>query len=166
MVRRSSAHSEIFMHGVEQIRTLFPRAKFIFHWRRNTSRIAASDFWQLERQSAVARRNFERLVGRFREYAAAHPDYTYETTLEGITNKSDPRQLEGLFRFLGETLVPRLRKMAYRRGGMRDWVEETHTRKIKRTLENGSVVYDFVSYAWRPEELRRRRGGGAGDGGE
>ena len=63
------------MHGIEQIRTLFPRAKFIFHWRRNTSRIAASDFWQLERQSAVARRNFERLVGRFRKYAAAHPDY-------------------------------------------------------------------------------------------
>jgi len=153
LVRKPQSHAEIISHGVEFTRLLFPRSKFIFHWRQNVSRIANSDFWQKEDALSAAQDRFGSLISRFSRYAAAHPDYSFATTLEGVTDKSNQSQLEALFRFLDEPLTPRLRKMAYGRGGLQDWTEERHKRRIKRTLSNGTVVVDAVEYAWRPGKV-------------
>lgn len=152
-VRKSHVHTEIIAQGVEFVRVLFPRAKFIFHWRSNVSRIAHSDFWQLEDARSAAQMNFRGMVSLFEAYTVKHPDYTYATTLEGITNRSDVSQLQGLFDFLGERLTLKVRRLAYQRSGLRDWVEETHMRSIKVVKEDGSVVVEKKAYAWRPDEL-------------
>jgi hypothetical protein len=159
LVRKPQSHSEIITHGINFTRLLFPRSKFIFHWRQNVSRIAISDFWQREDALSAAQNRFVSLIGRFSEYAAAHSDFAFATTLEGITDRNNQSQLEDLFRFLEEPLSPRLRKMAYGRGGLRDWTEERHTRRIRRTLSNGSVVVEAVEYAWRPGEQEEARAG-------
>lgn len=157
MVRKPKAHGEIFTHGVDFIRLMFPRAKFIFHWRENISRIAHSDFWNFEDAQSAAQEKFTRIIERFRRYAAENPEHAYATTLEGVTDQKNQTQLEGLFNFLGETLTPQLRKMAHNRGVLKDWSEEHHTRRIKKVLENGTVMVDTVQYAWRPDEVQANR---------
>ena len=49
-------------HGVGFVRDLFPRAKFIFHWRWNYTRIASSDFWSAERSANETSAHFAAIV--------------------------------------------------------------------------------------------------------
>jgi len=53
--------------------------------------------------------------------------------------------------------------MAYSRGGLRDWTEERHTRRVKRVLANGTTVVENVQYAWRPGGVDANAAKGAGD---
>ena len=83
-VRRPDALPELIEHGVSSLRMLFPRAKFIFHWRENVSRISSSDFWRGE-QHVVG--HFQRVIGLYRTYAEQHADHAFCTTIEGIGSK-------------------------------------------------------------------------------
>lgn len=100
-VRNSELTGDIFKQGVQSIRALFPRAKFIFHWRRNFTRIASSDFWQQEEHREKSTAHFASVVRRFQAYPARHPDHAFATIIEDITNRSNTTQLEQLFQFLG-----------------------------------------------------------------
>ena len=42
----TDAPDEVLDGGVDFLRGLWPKAKFIFHARRNLTRVAASDFWR------------------------------------------------------------------------------------------------------------------------
>ena len=127
-VRRPTLLGEVFTHGISYVRRLFPRAKFIFHWRNNLTRIVDSDFWRGDRSQNTS--NFLTVVHQYRDYVAAHPDHAYFTTIEGINQKRSPR-LTGLFQFLGEELTPELRRLASRRLALHDWAEQTHVRRFK-----------------------------------
>lgn len=143
-VRQPSMFGEVFAQGVEFIRTLFPRAKFIFHARRNLSRAAASDFWHRER-TLVNRSDriahFAKTVRRFGDYVVRHPHYTFATTLEGLTDRHNTTELEALFRFLNVRLTPRLRRVARSHMVLHDWVQERHTRRVELRAANGTLLH-------------------------
>ena len=131
-VRDASATGEVISQGVGFLRRLFPRAKFVFHWRRNLSRAADSDFWQRQPQltSRAARIDvMERAVRRYRDFVARHPQHAFATTLEGLTAGGNASELEGLFRFLGEPLTPRLRRTARSHPPLLDWRPDPHARR-------------------------------------
>ena len=117
-VRRPDALPELIEHGVSSLRMLFPKAKFIFHWRENVSRISSSDFWRGE-QHVVG--HFQRVIGLYRTYAEQHADHAFCTTIEGIGSKKRSAQLKALFDFLGEELTPQLRRVAANRLPLHDW---------------------------------------------
>ena len=171
--------------GVDFLRGLWPKAKFIFHARRNLTRVAASDFWRdADACDAACARRFERVVARYRAYAWRNPQHAVFTTIEGLTSPprswretsrscalrlvqsagGTPRNDSGdatdcveadlgrLFRWLGEELTPSLRSTAMSHLHLRDWSEETHARRVRVELPNGTVVYETRSYAWATSE--------------
>ena len=134
-VRDPSGSGEVLTHGVTFLRTLFPRARFVFHSRRNLTRAADSDFWKWGWRAAGAAQpsrseRVERITGaaeRYRAYVQGHPDHAFSTTLEGITDREDKAgELAGLFRFLGEPLTGRVKKVARSNPQLRDWAECAH----------------------------------------
>ena len=80
---------EIFDGGVGFLRSLFPRSKFIFHWRENITRIAGSDFWRLETQRNTSINRFEHVVNNYQRYVRQQPEHAFATTLEGTTLKEE-----------------------------------------------------------------------------
>ena len=153
-VRRPAVFDQVFSQGISFIRMLFPRAKFIFHWRSNLTRIADSDFWKEDRRRNSSAVNFEKVVARYRDYASAHGDHAYTTTIETI-NKKRSQQLTGLFRFLGEELTPELRRVASARLALRDWTVQTETRRFKNGTKRS---YSFTTEAaTRAETVVQRK---------
>ena len=153
-VRRPAVFGQVFSQGIAFIRMLFPRAKFIFHWRSNLTRIADSDFWKEDRRRNSSAVNFEKVVARYRDYASVHGDHAYITTIETI-NKKRSQQLTGLFRFLGEELTPELRRVASARLALRDWTVQTETRRFKNGTKRS---YSFTTEAaTRAETLVQRK---------
>ena len=153
-VRRPAVFGQVFSQGISFIRMLFPRAKFIFHWRSNLTRIADSDFWKEDRRRNSSAVNFEKVVARYRDYASAHGDHAYTTTIETI-NKKRSQQLTGLFRFLGEELTPELRRVASARLALRDWTVQTETRRFKNGTKRS---YSFTAEAaTRAEAVVQRK---------
>ena len=181
----SDALDEVLDGGVDFLRGLWPKAKFIFHARRNLTRVAASDFWRdADACDAACARRFERVVARYRAYAWRNPQHAVFTTIEGLT--SPPRSwretsrscalrlvqsaggtsrndsvdatdcveadLGRLFRWLGEELTPSLRSTAISHLHLRDWSEETHARRVRVELPNGTVVYETRAYAFATSE--------------
>ena len=57
-----------------------------------------------------------------------------------------------LFRWLGEELTPSLRSTAISHLHLRDWSEETHARRVRVELPNGTVVYETRAYAFATSE--------------
>ena len=171
-IRKPEAVGEV-IDGIGFLRTLFPRAKVIFHWRDNLTRVASSDFWQLERSRNESASHFARVVDIYRSYINIHPDHAFGTTLEGVTGRKrflltcmrsaigasqDARclharraesQIDRLFNFLNETLQPKLRITARENPELLDWSEEKHTRRIAARLPNGSIVYQLQAFAWQ-----------------
>ena len=171
-IRKPEAVGEV-IDGIGFLRALFPRAKVIFHWRNNLSRVASSDFWQLERSRNESASHFARVVDMYRSYINIHPDHAFGTTLEGVTGRKrflltcmrsaigasqDARclharraesQIDRLFNFLNETLQPKLRITARENPKLLDWSEEKHTRRIAARLPNGSIVYQLQAFAWQ-----------------
>ena len=164
-VRHSS--DELFSNGVSFLRYLFPQAKFIFHWRANSSRIAISDFWRRE-PSGTSVYRFERAIAQYQKYVRTNPDHAFATTLEGITSKDlvdfknarakqqglVGNQLQELFQFLEEPLTPEIAAIAHEHLNLLDWSEEVHTRRVPVTLPNGTVVYQHRSYAFATAKTR------------
>jgi hypothetical protein len=156
-VRRPSLFSEVFEHGVEFVRALFPQAKFVFHSRRNLSRTATSDFWQQERTQAMLNQtqrvsHFGHVVQRYASYVREHPTHAFATTLEGLTDRYNTSEVEGLFRFLGVRLTPRLRRVARSHMVLQDWAEESHTRRIEHRAANGTLLrVEYKSFAFAPQ---------------
>ena len=140
-VRRPDALPELIEHGVSSLRMLFPRAKFIFHWRENVSRISSSDFWRGE-QHVVG--HFQRVIGLYRTYAEQHADHAFCTTIEGIGSKKRSAQLKALFDFLGEELTPQLRRVAANRLPLHDWSVGLQVRRFR----NGTArSFEFTEAA-------------------
>jgi hypothetical protein len=140
-VRRPDALPELIEHGVSSLRTLFPRAKFIFHWRENVSRISSSDFWRGE-QHVVG--HFQRVIGLYRSYAEQHADHALCTTIEGLGSKKRSAQLKALFDFLGEELTPQLRRVAANRLPLHDWSVGLQVRRFR----NGTArSFEFTEAA-------------------
>lgn len=142
-VREPAVFGEVFAQGVEHIRELFPRAKFIFHTRRNLSRTAESDFWG--RRGGLANRtaDLQHLIfvaGEYARYVDRHPTHAFATTLEGLTDRQNTHELEALFRFLDVPLAARLRRVARSHVPLYDWVEERHTRRIERRAADGTLL--------------------------
>ena len=143
-VRDWTATGEVMTHGVGFLRTLFPRARFIFHSRRNLSRAADSDFWRRDWRGAANEANHsQRLalislaVNRYQAYATRHPQHAFVTTLDGLTDRNDTSgEIARLFEFLGEPLTPALKKVARSHIPLYDWVEERH---VKLVTVNGTV---------------------------
>ena len=181
-IRKPEAVGEV-IDGIGFLRSLFPRAKVIFHWRDNLTRVASSDFWQLERSRNESASHFARVVDIYRSYINLHPDHAFGTTLEGVTGRKrflltctrsatsggsqDARclharrsesQIDRLFNFLNETLQPKLRIKARENPMLLDWSEEKHTRRIAVRLPNGSTAYQLQSFAW--ESSAQNLGGG------
>ena len=179
------ALDEVLDGGVDFLRGLWPKAKFIFHARRNLTRVAASDFWRdADACDAACARRFERVVARYRAYAWRNPQHAVFTTIEGLTSPprswretsrscalrlvqsagGTPRNDSGdatdcveadlgrLFRWLGEELTPSLRSTAISHLHLRDWSEETHARRVRVELPNGTVVYETRAYAFATSE--------------
>ena len=145
-VRDPTATDQVLTHGVGFVRTLFPKARFVFHTRRNLTRAADSDFWQRDWHGAPPDRA-ERLqrithaTSLYRAYARAHPDHAIVTTLEGLTDRADSTgELAALFKFLGESLSTKLKKLARSHQPLHDWAEERHTRRITVRAANGTVL--------------------------
>ena len=91
-------------------------------------------FSKIRRRDSLHNRtqtNFVQVVARYKAYAAAHRDHTFITTIEGIASKKRTAQLTGLFKFLGETLTPQLRRVAKAQLVLQDWAEQTHTRRFQ-----------------------------------
>ena len=57
-----------------------------------------------------------------------------------------------LFRWLGEELTTSLRSTAISHLHLRDWSEETHARRVRVELPNGTVVYETRAYAFATSE--------------
>ena len=171
-IRNPEAIDEV-IDGIGFLRTLFPRAKVIFHWRDNLTRVASSDFWQLDRSRNESASHFARVVDVYRSYIKHHPDHAFGTTLEGVTGRKrflftctrsatsggsqdahclhsrrSESQIDRLFNFLNETLEPKLRNKARENPMLLDWSEEKHTRRIGVRLPNGSIAYQLQSFAW------------------
>lgn len=142
-VRNESAKSEVLEHGVRFLRVLFPDAKFVFHARRNLSRVVDSDFWH--RDGSILSRTqrlqlMKRTVNIYHEYVAQNPQHAFATTLEGLVDRKDPSEVEQLFKFLGESLNSKLRRVARSNPPLRDWQEPKHTRRITLRHANGTVI--------------------------
>ena len=142
-VRQPAVLDEVFSQGISFIRMLFPRAKFIFHWRNNLTRIADSDFWREDSRRNTSSLNFAQVVARYRDYASENRDHAYITTIETI-NKKRSHKLTGLFKFLGEELTPELRRVASARLALRDWTVQTQTRRFKNGTKKS---YSFTAEA-------------------
>lgn len=127
-VRRPDALPELIEHGVSSLRMIFPKAKFIFHWRENVSRISSSDFWH-GKQHLVG--HFQRVIGLYRTYAEQHADHAFCTTIEGIGSKKRSAQLKALFDFLGEELTPQLRRLAANHLPLHDWSVGLQVRRFR-----------------------------------
>ena len=184
-VQLADALDEVLDGGVDFLRGLWPKAKFIFHARRNLTRVAASDFWRdADACDAACARRFERVVARYRAYAWRNPQHAMFTTIEGLTSPprswretsrscalrlvqsagGTPRDgsvdatdcveadLGRLFRWLGEELTTSLRSTAISHLHLRDWSEETHARRVRVELPNGTVVYETRAYAFATSE--------------
>ena len=184
-VQLSDALDEVIDGGVDFLRGLWPKAKFIFHARRNLTRVAASDFWRdADACDAACARRFERVVARYRAYAWRNPQHAMFTTIEGLTSplrswRETSRScalrlvqsaggtsragsvdatdcleadLGRLFRWLGEELTTSLRSTAISHLHLRDWSEETHARRVRVELPNGTVVYETRAYAFATSE--------------
>lgn len=150
-VRDLNVLGEVFSQGVDFIRALFPNAKFIFHWRKNLTRSAQSDFWDREeymRHPQERLQHFERVVRSYSNYTRTHPDHSFASTLEGLTNRTDDTQLRRLFEFLNEPLTSKLRRIARSHLTLHDWAEERHTRRIRRVDEKGNLVVETKEYAF------------------
>ena len=148
-VRKPEQMNEVFDSGVGFVRGLFPRAKFILHWRENLTRIAGSDFWQTEGERARSIARFRAVVRRYEEYVDNHPDHAFATTLEGVTvRKKQQSQLRNLFKFLEEPLTPKVKSVAREHLALHDWTEEVHTRLMPVHHANGSTTFQRVAYAW------------------
>lgn len=164
-VRDPTATGEVMTQGVGFVRTLFPRARFVFHARRNLTRAANSDFWMRDWRDAsgapvptpprdVRIEHISSVVARYRAYARAHPDHAYVTTLEGLTDGADATgELAGLFRFLGEPLTTPLQGVARSRLPLRDWVE-TCGEGFYTGRVNGTTV--CIEKTWERRQIRRR----------
>ena len=135
------------LEGVAFLRLLFPRARFVFHTRRNLSRAADSDFWRRDwsgpeppdRATRLARISAAATI--YREYARGHADHAFATTLEGLTSREDAHgEVAGLLRFLHEPLTHAIKKVARSNLPLRDWAEEKHTRVVKVRAANGTVL--------------------------
>ena len=166
-VRDPSATAEVLTHGVGFLRRLFPRARFVFHTRQNLTHAADSDFWRHGWPNGLRPEHGERLrrisaaAQLYNSYATAHPEHAMATTLEGLTDKSGSGggEVEALFRFLGEPLTPKLRKLARSHLPLKDWVEERRTRGLVTVrAANGSVL--------GVERKRTRKSGGGGGAGQ
>ncbi|KAL1527184.1 hypothetical protein AB1Y20_015863 [Prymnesium parvum] len=153
-IRNLSLIGEVFSQGVEFIRVLFPRAKFIFHYRQNLSRAVNSDFWHREtllKSHSERLHHFSVVVKHYLDYAGTHPDYCFASTLEGVTDKYNTTHLYNLFAFLEEPLTGRIRRLATARAQrqkLKDWSEERHTRRIYKRLANGSLVVETKDFAF------------------
>ena len=151
-VRNVSLLGEVFSQGVDFVRAMFPRAKFIFHYRRNLTRASDSDFWHREELVADHRqrlRHFQHVVDSYLGYVRANPDHSFASTLEGITDKYNTSHLLDLFRFLDEPLTGPTRRTATSQTlKLNDWSEERHKRRIKRIDGNGSVSIETREYAF------------------
>ena len=141
-VRDPMATREVLDHGVDFLRMLFPRAKFIFHARRNLTRAASSDFWNRDGSILTAAEKLKlmkRTVGTYFDYVAKNPTHAFATTLEGLVDHEDPSEVERLFAFLGEPLTSRLRRAARSKPDLRDWRDHaSHAIVIRAT--NGSII--------------------------
>ena len=152
-VRDPLATSEVLSQGVGFLRTLFPRAKFIFHARRNLSRAVGSDFWSRDgnlptREARL--KHMERTVRGYHDYVLRHPDHAFATTLEGMVDRQNTVEVEQLFKFLGEKLTSKLRRVARSNPPLRDWAEQSHTRRITVRDANGTVIgVEKRSYAFK-----------------
>ena len=165
-VRDPSANAEVLAHGVGFMRALFPRARFVFHTRRNLTRAADSDFWRRDWPDATPPSHAERyariagVAARYNAYAQAHPGHAFATTLEGLTDRTNLGEVEALFRFLGEPLTPRLREVARERLPLVDWVEEKRPRLVTRRGIDGTVRSQewrrFYTDSGRWEKPRRK----------
>lgn len=82
-IRRPQMIGEIF-ESIGFLRSLFPRAKVLFHWRENLTRVASSDFWRLEKARAESVSRFEQIVAAYQDYIRRHRDHAFGTTLEDI----------------------------------------------------------------------------------
>ena len=141
--------------------------------RRHLTRVASSDFWQLDRSRNESASHFARVVDVYLAYIKHHPDHAFGTTLEGVTGRKrflftctrsatsggsqdahclhsrrTESQIDRLFTFLNETLEPKLRNKARENPMLLDWSEEKHTRRIAVRLPNGSIAYQLQSFAW------------------
>ena len=82
-IRRPQMIGEIF-ESISFLRSLFPRAKVLFHWRENLTRVASSDFWRLEKARAESVSRFGQIVAAYQDYIRRHRDHAFGTTLEDI----------------------------------------------------------------------------------
>ena len=150
-VRRPDSLREVLEHGVASLRTLFPRAKIVFHWRHNLTRVTSSDFWRHDARVAGSEANFRSAVEQYRSYAEQHQDHSFCSTLEGIVKKRSS-ELPALFRFLGEDLTPALRRIATQPLTLHDWAE----RQQRRRMRNGTeATYAFTQEAEATAVARR-----------
>ena len=155
-VRKPQELGEIFDGGIGFLRGLFPRAKFLFHYRENLTRISGSDFWRTDPDRISNVGHFEHVVRTYETYVDNHPDHAFATTLEGITVRKKQRsQLRNLFKFIDEPLTPAVKAVARENLSMHDWSEEVHTRRLPTTLANGTVVYTTKTYAWTADQTPR-----------
>ena len=151
-MRDVSLLGEVFAQGVDFVRAMFPGAKFIFHYRRNLTRAVNSDFWHREElitDHGQRLRHFQHVVDSYLAYTRAHPDHSFATTLEGITDKYNTSHLLDLFQFLDEPLTGLTRRAATSQSlKLNDWSEERHKRRIKKVDANGTVVVETKEYAF------------------
>lgn len=141
-VRDPMATHEVLRQGVGFLRMLFPRAKFIFHARRNLTRAASSDFWNRDGSIPTAAEKLnlmKRTVGTYFDYVAKNPTHAFATTLEGLVDHEDLTEVERLFAFLGEPLTPRLRRAARSKPDLRDWRDHASHAIVVRAA-NGSII--------------------------
>ena len=105
---------EVIDGGVGFLRSLFPRAKFIFHWRENMTRVAGSDFWQKEahRDDSVGR--FTRVAQHYLRYAQTYPDHAFVSTLEGTTMTKKEHDFWRLEQDWENITVPKFKRSVWR----------------------------------------------------
>ena len=84
----------------------------------------------------------------YRNYTKLHPDYSFGSTLEGLTNRSNSAALSKLFRFLDVPFTNKLRRVALSYLALHDWSEERHRRRMRRVDESGKLVVETRDYAF------------------
>ena len=144
MTRRLPYDANKFKDALKPLLAAFPdtdvTCKAFFDTPKWGAELSRADFIISRDKSAV---NFEKVVARYRDYASAHRDHAYTTTIETI-NKKRSQQLTGLFGFLGEELTPELRRVASARLALRDWTVQTETRRFKNGTKRS---YSFTAEA-------------------
>ena len=174
-VRDSTATGEVLDQGVGFLRTLFPKARFVFHVRRNLSRAVDSDFWKRDWRAAdgsvlpqmpdrsVRLERITNAATRYQQYAREHPDHAFATTLEGLTDPTDAAgEVSNLFRFLDEPLTAKLKKVARSHEPLYDWVEVSHTRLVTIRAPNGTVLgVERRKFPGKRPEKKKKKAKGA-----